>query len=285
MNDLDPRLNAFRPDLADFRLEGQVDAGHYVEAKAARVTAAVLDVRRAPSEDAGLDTQFLLGERVRVFESKGGWSWVQGVRDCYVGYVRGADIGPVAIKPTHEVCAPRTFAYREPDMKTRALRALSMGSAVSIAGMTETRGTAYAVTDDGEAIVAQHLRPIEPRREDPVAWAEALLGTPYLWGGTSGFGVDCSGLVQLSMRMAGANVLRDTPMQEAAIGTAIDRKRDGLRRGDLVFWKGHVAIVTDDGRTIIHASGASMDVTREPLAAAIERIGAVYGLPTSYRRP
>jgi cell wall-associated NlpC family hydrolase len=282
---LDPRLNAFRPDLADFRLEGMVKAEHYVEAKRAEVGAAVIDVRRSPDPTATLDTQFLLGERVKVFESRKGWSWIQSERDGYVGYVLGADLAPGHLKPTHEVIAPRTFAYREPDMKTPVTRALSMGSRFSIAGLTETRGLAYVVTDAGEAIVADHVRPIGQHAGDYVAYAERLLGTPYLWGGTSAFGVDCSGLVQLSMRMAGIDVLRDTPMQEMSIGTVIDRKRDGLKRGDLVFWKGHVAIVTDDGQTILHASGATMDVTREPLNGAIERIARLYGLPTSYRRP
>lgn len=285
MNALDPRLNAYRPDLADFRLEGKVEAAHYVEAKRAEVSAAVIDVRRGPDARAGLDTQFLLGERVRVFESKNGWSWVQSDRDNYVGYVRGADLGPGHLKPTHEIAAPRTFAYGEPDMKTPIRRALSMGSRFSVAGMAETRGLGYVVTDAGEAIVAKHVRRIEPRTDDYVDWAEKLIGAPYLWGGTSGFGVDCSGLVSLSMRMAGTDVARDTPMQESSLGTAIDRKRDGLKRGDLVFWKGHVAIVVDDGRTIIHASGHTMDVALEPLNAAIERIGYLYGLPTGYRRP
>lgn len=285
MTVLDPRLNAYRPDLADFRLDGLVEAAHFVEAKRAEVTAAVVDVRRTPDANAGLDTQFLLGERVRVYESKAGWSWVQSDRDSYVGYVRGADLGPGHLKATHEIIAPRTFAYVEPDMKKRAVRALSMGSRFSVAGMAETRGLAYVITDAGEAIVAKHVRKIEPRAEDFVTHAERLIGTPYLWGGASAFGVDCSGLVQLAMRMAGHDVLRDTPMQEASIGATIDRKRDGLKRGDLVFWKGHVAIVTDDGRTLLHASGHSMDVALEPLNAAIERIGYLYGLPTSYRRP
>lgn len=285
MSALDPRLNAFRPDLADFRLEGQVKAAHYVEAKRAEVSAAVVDVRRTPDATARLDTQFLLGEAVRVFESKKGWSWIQSVRDHYVGYVRGADLGPGHLKPTHEIVAPRTFAYGEPDMKTPVRRALSMGSRFSVAGMAETRGLAYVITDAGDAIVAKHVRKIEPHAEDFVVWAEKLIGAPYLWGGASGFGIDCSGLVSLSMRMAGRDVMRDTEIQETSIGAAIDRKRDGLKRGDLVFWKGHVAIVVDDGRTILHANGHTMDVALEPLNAAIERIGYLYGLPTSYRRP
>lgn len=283
MKPLDPRLNAFRPDLADFRLEGQVTAEHYAEAKPARVKVAVADIRHAPSLSAGLDTQFLYGDKLRVFESKGGWSWVQSMRDGYVGYMRGIDVAPAHLKATHEICAPRTFAYGEPDMKTPALRALSMGSRFSIAGVTETRGLAYVVTDDGEALVASHVRQVEDRDDDYVTWAEKLVGTPYLWGGASAFGIDCSGLVQLSMFMAGQGVLRDTDMQQASVGTEIGRSE--LRRGDLVFWKGHVAIVTDSGRTIVHANGHTMDVALEPLNGAIERISHLYGLPLAYRRP
>lgn len=285
MTMLDPRLNAFRPDLADFRLEGQVKAANYAEAKRAEVIAPVADVRRAPDAASGLDTQLLLGDRVKVFESRNGWSWVQSDRDGYVGYVRGAELGPGHLKPTHEIAVPRTFAYAAPDMKSPVRRALSMGSRFSISGMAETRGLDYVITDAGEAVVAKHVRKIGKHGDDHVAWAERLIGTPYLWGGTSAFGADCSGLVSLAMRMIGRDVLRDTAMQEANIGTPIDRKRDGLKRGDLVFWKGHVGIIADEGRTLLHSSGHTMDVALEPLSAAIERIGYLYGLPTGYRRP
>jgi len=281
----DPRLNAFRPDLADARLEGLVEAGRFVAGKPARVVAAVADVRRAPDEGSSLDTQFLLGERVLLFDSSAGWSWVQGLRDNYVGYVRGADLGPVALKPTHEVVAPRTFAYPDPDMKHPPRRALSFGSVVSVAATAVTRGLDYVVTDDGEALVARHLRPVAARQEDFVAYAERLVGTPYLWGGTSAFGVDCSGLVQLALRMAGQTVLRDTPMQQLSIGAVIEPDRDGLQRGDLVFWPGHVAILVDDGQTILHASGHSMDVACEPFAEAVQRIAYLYSRPVAYRRP
>ena len=285
MTTLDPRLHAFRSDLADARLRGQVEAAAFVEGKPARVIAPVADIRRAADPMSGLDTQFLLAEHVTVFDSRAGWSWVQGRRDGYVGYLRGAEIGPVSLKPSHEVAVPRTFAYVEPDMKRPVARALSMGCAVSIVDHVETRGTLFAVTDDGEAIVAGHLRAVDEFSGDYVTVAETLLGAPYLWGGTSGFGVDCSGLVQLSMRMAGKTVLRDTPMQEATIGEPVDPGSGfkNLRRGDLVFWTGHVGIMADD-RTLLHASGSAMLVVREPLATAIARITPTSGPPTSCRR-
>jgi cell wall-associated NlpC family hydrolase len=150
----------------------------------------------------------------------------------------------------------------------------------------ETRGTRYALLSTGEAMISGHLRPAGEFSEDYVAVAETLLMTPYLWGGSTAFGIDCSGLVQLAMRMTGRNVLRDTDMQAATIGEPImsGEGYSGLRRGDLVFWKGHVAIMTDE-RTMIHANGHTMLVSREGLTEAIDRIGYLYGGPTGFRRP
>ena len=286
MTELDKRLNAYRPDLADERLRGQVDAPRYVTGRSARVTAPVLDLKSAPRPDAGLDTQLLLGDEVLVFDEAEGFAWVQAVRDGYVGYVASASLGDPDLTPTHIVAAPRTFTYREPDMKRPAMAALSIGSAVAVTGATTTRDTDYALTTAGEALVAEHLSPIGETAADWVAVAEQFELTPYLWGGASAFGIDCSGLVQLSMRMAGSTVRRDTDMQASTIGTPLEIRPDlgRLKRGDLVFWKGHVAIMTDE-RHIIHANGRAMMVTREPLAEAVDRIERLYGRPTGFRRP
>ena len=161
-----------------------------------------------------------------------------------------------------------------------------MGSAVEVTGFSETRGTRYCELGSDGFMIAAHLRPVGEFSADYVAVAESLEHAPYLWGGTSGFGVDCSGLVQLSMRMTGRSVLRDTDMQERTVGEPVDPGPacSHLRRGDLVFWKGHVAIMADE-HTAIHANGNTMMVSREPLAKAIARIAPLYGEPTSYRRP
>jgi cell wall-associated NlpC family hydrolase len=161
-----------------------------------------------------------------------------------------------------------------------------MGSTLAVTGTAETRGTLYALLPSGEAVIAKHVRPLDEHAGDYVAIAEDFLGTPYLWGGVSGFGIDCSGLVQLAMRMTGRDVLRDSDMQAAGLGEAFDPgpDRSGLRRGDLVFWKGHVAIMTDS-RNMVHANGHTMLVSREGLQEAIERIGYLYGGPTGFRRP
>jgi cell wall-associated NlpC family hydrolase len=282
----DVRLHAFRSDLADDRLRGEVSAERFVVGRPARIAAAVADIRKAPSLDAGLDTQALFGDDVRVFEQAGGWAWIQAERDGYVGYVAETMLGPQGISPTHLVAAPRSFLYPGPDLKLPRSGELSMGSAVAVTGYAETRGTRYALLSSGDAMIAGHLRPAGDAAPDYVAVAEAFLNTPYLWGGVSGFGIDCSGLVQLSMRMAGRAVLRDTDMQAESIGEPIHPGAgfSVLRRGDLVFWKGHVAIMTD-ADNMIHANGHTMLVSRERLSDAIDRIGYLYGGPTGFRRP
>jgi len=279
----DPRLTAARQDLADERLRGKVEAERFVSGRQAWVDAPVLDIRRRPDAAAGLDTQFLKGAPLDLFEEQGGWAWLQSRRDGYVGYAELSGLSTRQPAVTHLVSAPRTFIYPGPDLRFPRTGTLSMGSAVEIVGEAETRGTQYMLAADGTAFIATHLRPLDARAGDYVSVAETLLGTPYLWGGASGFGIDCSGLVQLSMRMAGMDVLRDTDQQERSIGSPIDPAH-GLRRGDLVFWKGHVAIMTD-ADAMIHANGHTMLVSREPLAEAIERIGYLYNRPTSFRRP
>jgi cell wall-associated NlpC family hydrolase len=282
----DRRLNAFRPDLADSRLKGRVEAARFEEGRPAYVALPVADLRPVPRGDAGIDTQLLFGEEVRLFDEHEGWSWVQSLRDGYVGYVPDAAIALGPVQPTYVVTAPRSFIYSRADLKSPRIEALSIGSAVEVTGFSEARGTHYAELASDGFMVASHLRPIGEFASDYVAVAETLEHTPYLWGGTSGFGVDCSGLVQLSMRLAGRTVLRDTDMQERSLGEPIDPgpAHSALRRGDLVFWKGHVAIMVDE-RMTIHANGNTMLVSREPLATALTRIAPMYGGPSSYRRP
>ncbi|ODA92985.1 peptidase P60 [Mesorhizobium sp. SEMIA 3007] len=282
----DARLHAFRSDLADARLKGEVSADRFVAGRPARISASVADIRKAPRADAGVNTQALFGDDVLVFEDAEGWAWIQAERDGYVGYVANTMLGGRDHAPTHIVSVPRTFLYPGPDLRFPIAGQLSMGSTVTVTGAFETRGTHYAVLPSREAIIAGHLRPIGEIAADYVAVAETFLGTPYLWGGASGFGIDCSGLVQLAMRMAGKNVLRDSDMQAASIGEPLEPGPNyaGLRRGDLVFWKGHVAAMTD-AETMIHANGHTMLVSREGLKDAIARIGYLYGGPTGFRRP
>ncbi|EKF19479.1 C40 family peptidase [Nitratireductor pacificus] len=284
MTSLDRRLHAHRADLADARLRGAVEAERFAEGAPARVVVPVLNIHAAPRSSSGVDTQMLFGDAVRVFERSDGWAWMQAERDGYVGYVEEAGLGDAAAEPDHVVAVPRSFVYPEAELKAPIVMAHSMGARVAVTQVVEKRGTHYALLASGGAMIARHLRPAGEPAEDYVAVAESFLHTPYLWGGASGFGIDCSGLVQLPMRMAGRLVLRDTDMQADSIGTVIDPAETPLRRGDLVFWKGHVAIMLD-GETMLHANGHSMSVAREPLAEAVERIAVLYGRPTLYRRP
>lgn len=282
MTVLDRRLNAARPDLADERLRGRVEAARFVAGRPAVVSVPVADIRTAPAPEAGLDSQLLLGDGVAVFDEGDGWAWIQSARDGYVGYVRADALAASGLAVTHRVAAPRSFVYSRDDLKAPRVGTLSLGCGVAVSGHAERRGTRYALLTGGGAMIAAHLLPAGEHAPDYVAVAEALEHTPYLWGGTSGFGIDCSGLVQLSMRMAGRAVPRDTDMQENAFAP-VDPAA-GLRRGDLVFWKGHVAVMLDRAE-VIHANGHTMLTTREPLAAAVARTAPVHGAPTSYRRP
>ena len=278
----DPRLTPARPDLAAASLRGQVEAERFVEGVPRTVLAPVADLRRHPRADASLDTQALCGAALTLFDEREGWSWVQLAADGYVGYVPSDAIGAAGPAPTHRVTANRTFVYPAADMKTAVLAALPLGGAVAVAG---SEG-AYARLADGGFVTAAHLAPLSSVAEDFVAVAERLLHVPYLWGGRSPLGIDCSGLVQLSLACSGQAVPRDTPRQEEAIGRPIAMAEDlaGLRRGDLVFWSGHVGIMWD-ATTLLHANAHHMAVASEPLRQAVERILSGSRSPiTSLRR-
>lgn len=282
---LDRRSHAFREDLADARLKGKVSAARFTEGAPAHVAVPVAAVSPRPDADCGIDTQALYGETLTVFEQSDGWAWVQLEADGYVGYMRQEAIIEGSATATHVISIPRSFVYPGPDLRFPHQAVLSMGSRVRVTGAAETRATPYALLEDGSAIIAAHLRPMgENAPEDAVAVAARFLNTPYLWGGRSGFGIDCSGLVQMALAMTGQRAPRDSDQQAAGVGAVIDPEHDGLERGDLVFWKGHVGFL-EDAETLLHASGGTMYVTREPLQAAIDRIAKLYGMPTAYRRP
>ncbi len=257
-------------------------AGIGGEVKSATVFDHVVDMRAKPDAKLGIDTQLLLGATVSIFKEENGWALVQAKADNYIGYVRADRLMPNEPMPTHRVIVPRTIFYAQPDMKLASVGALSLGSLLTIKRFSETRGTRYGEIWEGMAVFAGHLAPVTTGLTDPVTVAESLIHTPYLWGGASAFGIDCSGFVQLCFSMCGRQVLRDTDMQAATIGTPISQAE--LKRGDLIFWKGHVALYRGDG-TIIHANGHTMSVAIEDLQNAIERIGYLYGEPTLYKRP
>ncbi|SMD09817.1 NlpC/P60 family protein [Rhizobium sp. RU36D] len=280
---LDRRLHAFRPDLADASLQGRVEADRFVTGEPSRVRVPLVALRPRPDAGCGIDTQLLLGEAVTVFDRANGWAWVQSQRDGYVGYLPDEALGAVASTPTHQVIVPRTFLYPGPELRFPHVSTLSMGSALTVTGEAETRGTRYFLLDDGTAVVAAHCLPLGTFvSDDYVSIAARFLETPYLWGGRSGLGIDCSGLVQLALQMTGHAAPRDSDMQASGLGAPIAREE--LMRGDLVFWKGHVGIMEDE-KTLLHANGHTMTVAREDFEAAVARIGWLYAMPTGYRRP
>ncbi len=275
---LDPRINAFRPDLAAKHLQGQVEALHFVDGERRQVIEPIADLRREPAHEAALDTQALFGEQVTVYEtSDEGWCWGQLETDGYVGYLSANALGPIGPPPTHRVCVPRTFGFPGPDIKLPPMIALPMGAMLQIVKQTER----FALDGYGWHFPLTHLMPLAQQQPDFVAAAESLLGAPYLWGGKSSLGIDCSGLVQISLQAAGQPCQRDTYMQEHALGAV--SPLNGLKRGDLVFWKGHVAIARD-AATLIHANAHAMMVAIEPVAEALARIKASGSDVSSVRR-
>lgn len=263
---LDPRLNPYRRDIAARHLQGKVESMHFVDGVVMEVFEPIADVRRDPAHEAALDTQALKGERVTVYEnSDEGWAWGQLESDGYVGYLSANALAPVGAAPTHRVCVPRTFGFPAADIKLPPMIALPMGAGIDIVRTTER----FALDAFNWHYPLAHVAPLYKHQADFVAVAEGFLGVPYLWGGKSSLGIDCSGLVQVALQQAGIAAQRDTYMQERTLGH--QTSLGDLRRGDLIFWKGHVAIAID-AATIIHANAHHMMVFKEPVAEAVERI-------------
>ena len=274
----DPRVTALREGLASRTLEGIAAASRYVDptVRVAAVPAAAL--RRGPAPDAEQLDQVLFGERFDVLEEAGGFAWGQASRDGYVGYVALADLAaPPAAAPTHRVAAVHAYAFDKPDIKTRATGPYPINALIT----EEARDGRFVKAAGAGWIVAEHLAPVGVFETDFVAVAERLVGAAYLWGGREGAGLDCSGLVQQALLACGRACPRDTD-QQAQMGAPVGAGE--TRRGDLVFWRGHVGIILDGGR-LLHANAHHMAVAIEPLAGAIDRIRAAgAGEPTAYRR-
>lgn len=282
---LDPRRNAYREDLAASALSDKVQAPRYADGVTQQVIAVRAPVRSAPKFHAPLMTEALHGEAVTVYESKDGWVWGQLKRDGYVGYIPADHLSSNVFKPTHTVRVRATYIYPAPDIKTPPIDMLTFGARMAADG----REGRFLSLARGGYVFADHCVGAGDKLKDYVRAAERLVGTPYLWGGKTSLGLDCSALVQLSLHAAGIECPRDTDMQEGEVGETVEGIIDdgslkgGMERGDLIFWKGHVAIA-QSGDWVVHASGHQMETVMEPVRHTIERIGQSWGQPTSVKR-
>ena len=269
----DRRLTPANGRAALASLRGTVEAPRYVAGEPARIAVPLVDLDRAPGGPR--DRQLMLGDGVLVIDRHQGWAFVQAAKDGYCGYVPETALG-TARAPTHRVIAPATHLYPQPKVQAHELCALSFGCLLTVTGTAER----FAETPDG-FVPSQHLRAVADPLGDPVAAATLFLGSPYLWGGNSRAGIDCSGLVQAALLACGKDSPGDSDLQAQSVGQAL-QPDDALLPGDLIFWTGHVAMVADAGR-IIHATGHRMAVVFEDMAAAIARIAAA-GQPVLARR-
>lgn len=266
---LDARRHVFRDDLAALSLRGQVVSPRYSAGSVRQVARPAVPLRREPSPNLGLETEALFGELVKVYDEAEGWAWIQLQRDRYVGYVPSAALTTEILSTTHRVTSLGTFVYPAADIKTPPIMHLPLNAEVRVVDWSEK----FCRLERGGFVVTRHLSERDRFERDFVDIAERLIGSPYLWGGRTRIGIDCSGLVQVSLEAAGRPCPRDTDMQAAELGEAvpIEPGLENLVRGDLVFWKGHVGVMSD-AIMLVHANAHHMAVAAETLPEAAERI-------------
>jgi len=286
---IDRRLHAYREDLADKRLKSKIKAKSYAEAIMGFCGLEVASLRPTPDMGAGIDTELLSFEPLEIFEKGPDFSWVQSLYDGYVGYVKTNAIVEIENTSATQGCqmyyvdVPATFIYPEETIKKPPLTRLSYGTMV-ITQAYENKNFLKIVDPNGQKIgfvIARHFIEHRIKQYNVIKTARKFLHTPYLWGGKTSIGLDCSALIQLCFKSAGIKLLRDSDMQLNQFDEKYYKARGALAAGDLIYWKGHVALVSSPN-DIIHANGHHMQVVEEPLHQAIERIQYEWGSPIAF---
>ena len=257
---MDLRFQAYNERVAASDLKSDIDHHNFVHPERCQVAVPICDLLDLPNGDR--QRQLLYGAPVDVFEDVAGWAFVRQHSDGYVGYVQSAALGSYSA-PTHYVTNVLTHCYRDADFKSPDLALLPMQSQIRVREQKERFGR----TDLGW-IPLTHLKPLSEKAPDIVKEAQKFLGVPYLWGGNSALGIDCSGLVRVACSVCGIKAPADSDLQRKALGEHVIGE---MQRGDLLFWEGHVALVDDAGQ-ILHANAHAMAVTLEPINDAIKRI-------------
>ena len=276
----DPRTTPARADLAAAHLKGKVEAPRFAEGALREVARGRVALRLEPSDASRMETELLFGERFTVYDFANGWAWGQSALDDYVGYVAASDLHDASDVPDHRVTAGLTPLLPAPDFKLPTRDMLPLNAKAKIVSRD---GRFARIAPDG-FVFTGHLAPMDHQASHWVSVAERFRGVPYVWGGKTVAGVDCSGLIQSSLEAGGIAAPRDADMQELALGAAIAIPSDlsGLMRGDLVFWQDHVGVMLD-ATQLLHANAFYMAAAVEPLADAVRRI-ANRGPITSVKR-
>ncbi len=277
----DSRITAARPDVADWSLRGRVQARRYVHPTPYRVVRDGAPLVFNASLRARQESQLLYGETFNVYERQGDWCWGQNTTDGYVGFVLRNHLSRNTETPNHRVRTLSTFCYPRPDIKAPVDRTISIGSLVTVSDQDGD----FLRIEGGDWVYAKHLTALEEPVEDYIATALTLLGVPYLWGGRSSRGVDCSALVQIALTCAGIDAPRDSDLQEIELGEAVPQDGDvsDVREGDLIFFPGHVGFVIDNWR-FLHANAHDMQVSIHGLSEVLDRARKSNAPPSSVRR-
>lgn len=273
---LDRRVHAVRGDLADISLAGLLFAPHYARAQPMHCIAGSAFLRQAPAADSTAVSQLLRGEGFHLLDVTGHWAWGFCEHDGYVGYVERTALATGWLEASHYVTARSAPIFAAADIKAAVTGHVSAGA--RLAGTVEGD---FVVTDQG-AVHLRHVAPAGDVEADWVAVAERQIGQPYVWGGRGDGGIDCSGLLQLALGQAGIRIPRDSDLQRDSLGTGI-ADGDMLRRGDVLFFPGHVGIMLDAER-LLHANAWWMSTVVEPLTEVIDRLRPDHEQPVLARR-